>query len=784
MIPPILQSALIRQALTQFKTATAPHAIKLWHHVRHPTRRGIALALASIPAMFFLYVLLLIPFTPSINDIRKATTERPAQILFADGKQLAEFKHSNRQWVKLADISPYVVDALIATEDHRFYQHIGIDFRRTIAAAFRTANGDRQGGSTLTQQLARNLYPEEIGRAPTLTRKLKEAITALKIEAVHSKNEILETYLNTVPFLYNAFGIEMAARTYFDTSAANLDVVQSATLVGMLKGNSYYNPVLNPERSLQRRNTVLAQMVKRERLKVGKLESLKKAPLDLDFERQFEKTGPAPHFAQLLRKWLIAWADRNNYNIYSDGLIVYTTLDSQLQALANQAVDRQGHQLQELANAAWSSRSTWNARNPLVQTLLRETPEYRTARDSGMTHEQCVKQLLANPAFLPNLRQQKTAIQAGFLAIDPRNGFIKAWVGSRDFEQDAFDHVQQARRQPGSTFKPFVYGEAFRQGISPDTTFIDQAVEIPMGGGETWRPSDGKPPSDKEMTLREGLAQSKNTITAQLMQKVGPAKVARLARTMGVRQSKLDAVPSLALGTSPVSLKEMVAAYGTIADGGIYREPVMITRITDRHGNVLEEFAPPAPERSLDEKVVYTLLDTMRGVIDRGTGSAIRSRYGIRADVAGKTGTTQDNADGWFILMHPNLVAGAWVGFNDPRITLRSDYWGQGAHSALPIVGTVFRSALRTHLIDERARFDAPDDRSVLQRLATWVSDRFHDWFSPSPRPQKKTAPPAPAPAKTPTPDADPLQEVIDRIVEESKREEAASKAAGNATPN
>ena len=761
------------------KVRAQPFAAEIFRHLRHPTRRGIAIALCSGPTALLLYALILVPFTPSISDIRKATTERPARVLFADGKPLAEFKHSHRQWVRLADISPHVIDALISTEDHRFYQHHGLDFRRTVAAAFHTFSGNRQGGSTLTQQLARNLYPEEIGRAPTLTRKFKEAITAFKIEAVHGKNEILETYLNTVPFLYNAFGIEMAARTYFDTSAGSLDVLQSATLVGMLKGNSYYNPVLNPERSLQRRNIVLAQMVKREKLKAARFESLKKAPLRLDFERQFEKTGPAPHFAQHLRKWLIAWADRNDYNIYSDGLVVYTTLDSQLQTQANRAVERQGYQLQNLANAAWSRRSVWNPGNALVQTFIRETAEYRASRDTGVAHEQAVKQLLANPAFLPTLHQQKTTIQAGFLAIDPRNGHVKAWVGSRDFDQDAFDHVHLARRQPGSTFKPFVYGEAFRQGLRPEDTLVDQSVEIPIGGNEIWRPSDGKPPSGKTMSLRDGLAFSKNTITAQLVQQVGPTKVARLARAMGIRHSTLDAVPSLALGTSPVTLKEMVAAYGTIANRGNYLEPVMVTRIEDRHGNVLEEFAPADPESVLEHEIAYTLLDAMRGVIDRGTGTAVRSRFGIRADVAGKTGTTQDNADGWFILIHPQLVAGAWVGFNDPRVTLRSDYWGQGAHSALPIVGEVFRSALRSRIIDSRIRFIPPDDSGILQRLSSAITGWFRDLLASPPEPGKNApSDPASFVPDIPAPETDPLQEVIDRIVEESNREEAALQSA------
>ena len=706
----------------------------------HPTRRDVTRILLAASVLLLLYLLVLILLTPSIGDIRKAKSEQPAQVLSADGKELAVFKRSNREWVKLDDISPKVIAALIATEDHRFFDHHGIDWRRTASAALSTASGDRQGGSTITQQLARNLYPEAIGRAPTLTRKLKEAITALKIEAIYTKEEILETYLNTVPFLYNAFGIEMAARTYFDSSAAALDVLQSATLIGMLKGNSYYNPVLNPERALQRRNTVLAQMVKRQSLAPAKFESLKKKPLQIDFERQLEPPGAAPHLAQQLRKWLIDWADRNDYDIYGDGLVVRTTIDSRLQALANQAVTRQGNQLQAIADAAWSQRSGWGNSKNLVQAFVRETPEYRSALSSGLTPEEATKRLLANKDFMQALRRQKTQVQAGFLALDPGTGQIRAWVGSRDYSQDAYDHVQQARRQPGSTFKPFVYGAAFLQGARPSDTLIDQAVEIALAGGEVWRPTDHQPPSGRAMSLRDGLVYSKNTITAQLMQTVGAAKVAKLARAMGVRQSTLDAVPSLALGTSPVSLKEMVTAYATIANGGAYIGPTLVTRIEDSTGQVLEEFAPTPRESVLPRSVAYTLIDVMRGVVDRGTGAGIRTRFGIRADVAGKTGTTQDNADGWFILMHPQLVAGAWVGFNDSRVTLRSDYWGQGAHSALPIVGDFFQKSLRSRLIDPRVRFVEPSDEGFFTRLWRQVSGWFQHLFA-----SPKKAEPAPA---------------------------------------
>lgn len=716
---------LFLETLEKGLTLANPLVTQALWHLRHPTRRGVAWSCAAVPALFVLYVLILIPFTPSIGDIRKAKIEQPAQILSADGKLLAEFKPSNREWVKLKDISPNVVNALIATEDHRFYQHFGLDWRRTASAALHTFSGDRQGGSTITQQLARNLYPDEIGRAPTLTRKLKEAITAFKIEALYTKDEILETYLNTVPFLYNAYGIEMAARTYFDKSAGDLNVLESATLTGMLKGNSYYNPVLNPERALQRRNTVLAQMVKYGKLTPAAYATLERRPLRIDFERQTEPPGPAPHFAQQLRKWLAAWADRNDYNIYSDGLVVRTTIDSRLQAMATQAVTLQGNQLQAIANSAWGTRAGCASGKDLLQTFLRETPDYRAAKDSGLTDEEALKRVSANRDLVKTVCDSKTRVQADFLAMDPRNGQIKAWVGSRDFSQDPFDHVQQARRQPGSTFKPFVYAAAFEDGAKPADTLIDKPVEIPLAGGEIWRPSDEDDPSGRPISLRDGLAYSRNRITAQLMETVGPNKVARLARAMGVRDSALDPVPSLALGTSPVTLKEMVSAYGTIANLGGYVEPVMVTRIEDRNGEVLAEFAPVAPKQELPPDTARTLVDVMRDVVSRGTGSSIRSRFGVRGDVAGKTGTTQGNADGWFILIQPQLVAGAWVGFNDSRVTLRSDYWGQGAHSALPIVGDFFQRAQKSKLVDSRVRF-------ATEQAPGWFAERsgrLREWF-------------------------------------------------------
>ena len=711
------------------------------------------LTLSALPALVLAYLLVMLMFTPGIGDIRKSKQEQPSVVLSADGKELAVFKRANRDWVKLSEISPHVVTALLATEDHRFHDHHGIDFKRTARAAFNTLRGDREGGSTLTQQLARNLYPEEIGRAPTITRKVKEAITALKIEAVYSKEEILETYLNSVSFLYNAWGIEMAARTYFDKPAKRLDELEAATLVGMLKGTSYYNPVLAPGRAKDRRNTVLAMMARHGKLPEARYQLLKAQPLKLDFERLPEFNGPAPHLAEFLRRWLLAWAEKNDYNIYADGLVVKTTIDSRLQTAANEALKRQAEGLQAVADVEWARSGGasfgtdpkayvaqrakvqpfeyfWTTHKDLLNAWIKESGEYRALREGGTADAEALAQLRANDVFMQALKKSKTRLQAGFLAIEPSTGHVRAWVGSRDYNDDKFDHVQQARRQPGSTFKPFVYGAAFEGGMSPAEQFMDSPVEILIDRNKVWRPSDvGEGPTNQPMTARDGLVHSRNSITAQLVQRVGPARVAELAYALGVRESKLDAVPSLALGTSPVTLKEMVTAYGTIANSGMYVEPFLVARVEDRKQKVLEEFQPKASQPGLATEAAQTLLDVMRGVIDKGTGVGIRARFGIQGDLAGKTGTTQDNTDGWFILMHPQLVAGAWVGFNDNRVSMRSDYWGQGAHNALLVVGDFFQQSFKARLLDTKSVFAAPRLKEQERVQEVPLLQRMGDWF-------------------------------------------------------
>jgi penicillin-binding protein 1A len=751
----------LRHALASYLARFTDPALPSGPKIIHALKGLVAAGVAAV-VLLCLYAALLLPFTPSIADLRKAKIDQPSVLISADGKRLATYKPMNREWVPLEQVSPNVINALLSTEDHRFYRHHGVDVLRTAAGILRTFVGDPQGGSTLTQQLARNLYPEEIGRQRTITRKIKEIITAFKIEYAYTKKEILETYLNTMPFLYNAFGIEMAARTYFDKSARKLTLLESATLIAMLKGTSYYNPVLNPERALARRNVVLAQMVKHRVLSAADFNSLKTRPIRLNFERQPEPLGPAPHLAAHIRKWLIDWADQNDMDIYADGLRVHTTIDSRLQALANAAVHRQTEALQAVADVEWALSSNrlissspepyldmrrrlqpftqfWKSNPELLEIFIRESAAYRNAVSAGTPAETALAQLKSNSEFIAKLRAEKTRLQAGFVAIDPTSGEIKAWVGSRDYKVDQYDHVAQARRQPGSTFKPFVYGAALEQGMSPHKRFTDRPVEIRLPDGTIWRPNDPAEPTGRQMTAREGLIYSRNRITAQVMQEVGAHKTAELARRMGVNRSKLDEVPALALGTSPVTPLEMVSAYSTIAAGGEYRQPLFITHITDKHGNVLAAFRTER-KRALDEATVVELTEMMRGVIDQGTGQAIRTRFAVRGDVAGKTGTTQKNTDGWFILMHPRLVAGSWVGFNDARVTIRSNYWGEGGHNALLLVGDFFQQALASRLIDSRAQFPfaRPYD-SIWEPYAEMAKDWFfgtlRDWFRGRPKP-------------------------------------------------
>ncbi len=675
---------------------------------------------------FGLYVWTLTDNIPSTESLEDPTMQLATIAYTADGKELARYARQNRSWVPYDSISPHVKHALIATEDQRFYEHWGVDPQAIMAAVVDILTGGFRGASTITQQLARNLYNEEVGYAVTIERKLKEMVTAVELERRYTKREILEMYLNTVSFGGNVYGIESAAHTYFGQRAAELSPLQAATLIGQLKATTYYNPVRNPQNAKQRRNVVLRLMASNGFLDASYYQKHADTPVQANYHSSRLSASLAPYFAEHIRKTLSAWANDDQYenhplhgqDIYGDGLRVYTTLDSRLQEMARAAVKTQMSGLQKVVGYQWSEPSPglysstladyrslkpgedyepfahfWETNPGVLNDFIRQTTRYDTLRARGMGPRAAVDRLRGNDSFLDSLKTAKSQLGAGLVSLDPRNGHVKVWIGGRDFETDKYDKVGIARRQPGSTFKPFTYTAAIDNGYSPYDTLLDSTFTWEdVGADTTWSPKNyGGESSGEMLTLSQGLANSKNTITARLALDLNPETVARYARRMGIPDRDLQPVPSISLGTSSVRLLDMAAAYSTLANGGLYNTPVAITRIEDRYGNLIWQ-ASPSPREALSKRTAYTVVDMMRGVVDYGTGVRIRTQFDLGAyDLAGKTGTTDRAADTWFMMMHPELVSGAWVGFEDQRLTFRTNFWGQGAHSALFLVGDYYR---------------------------------------------------------------------------------------------
>ncbi|MEM1115924.1 MAG: transglycosylase domain-containing protein [Bacteroidota bacterium] len=643
-----------------------------------PVLLGLGAAVLGVAA-FAVYVFTLLPETPDDYALARATQAQPTVVLDVRGRPITQFEPAFREWVPLDSIPQHLVDALLATEDRKFYRHTGVDAARTVAAIWNTATGRREGGSTITQQLARNLFPEEIGNAGTVERKTKEALAARAIERAHTKREILEAYLNTVPFLYNAHGVEMAARTYFETHAPDLTVAQSAMLVAMLKGTNQFNPVRHPEAALARRNLVLRLMAAQDHLGAAEAAEVQAEPLGVVLRPQPSTYSAAPHFTAAVRRQVEAWARPLGYDIDRDGLVVRTTLDLDLQREAQAAVAERGARLQRVADREWASGPPRRA----LDATLRRTAAFAEARAAGQDAEAALAAVRQDEALVDSARTTTTRVEAALVAIHPMTGAVRAYVGSRDFARDEYDHAGVALRQPGSTFKAFVFASALQRGYAPDDEIEGGGVIIEMDDGTRWEPRGGT----SSGTLADALVYSKNAATARITTEVGPHRVALAARTMGVT-SDLDVVPSIGLGTSPVTLLEMTSAYGTIANDGLRRVPRLVTRIETASGTVLEAFGAGGRQAMTQRDSRY-LLDMMRQVVERGTGRDLRA-MGVTGDVAGKTGTTQGYADGWFIGMRPGLAVGAWVGFNDQRVTFRSKATGEGSKTALPVVGDFF----------------------------------------------------------------------------------------------
>jgi penicillin-binding protein 1A len=712
-----------------------------------PQKAQAAVALSVIAGLLLLgtlglggYVWTLTDEVPSTERLENPSMELATVAYTADGRELARYATQNRSWVPYDSISTHAIQALIATEDHRFREHWGVDPIAIGAATIDILTGGFRGASTITQQLARNLYNEKVGRAVTIKRKLKEMVTAVELERRYTKQEIVEMYLNTVSFGSNTFGIEAASRTYFGVPAGKLNELQAATLIGLLRATTYYNPVRNPENAKRRRNVVLRLMVRQGYLEPSFYDENKDEPVNAEYNSSQLYASFAPYFAEHVRNLITDWSRTpdhplSKYDVYGDGLKVYTTLDSKLQQMAHDAVTKQMNGLQKVVGYEWSRPDSalysqtladyqdlvpgedyepfahfWEQNPKILNEEIRKTARYDTLRAEGLSEAEALSRVRADTAFTDSLKNIKEQLGSGLVALDPRNSHVKVWIGGRDFQMDKYDKVGIAQRQTGSTFKPFTYTAAIDNGYSPYDKLLDSTFTWKDAGADTtWKPKNyGGQSSGQMLTLSQGLANSKNTITARLALDINPSTVVQYARMMGIRKSTLQEVPSIALGTSNVTLLEMATAYATLANGGLYNEPVSVTRIEDRYGNVIWE-ANPSPSEALSERTAYTVVDMMRGVIDYGTGQRIRTQFELgEYDLAGKTGTTQRSADTWFMLMHPELVSGAWVGFDDQRLTFRTGWWGQGAHSALFLVGDFYR------------RIAASDSVGLLTKDATF----------------------------------------------------------------
>lgn len=664
------------------------------------------------------YVFYLFQALPSLQELENPRTAVASEVLSRDGAVLDRYYIENRTYVPIENISPNIINALIATEDHRFFSHWGVDTQRLIGLPYYWIQGRMQGGSTISQQLARNLY-RDIGFEVSVTRKLREMITAVQIEQNYTKKEIIEMYLNTVQFSNSTFGIESASRTHFAKSASDLTVTEAATLIGMLKAVTAYNPRLYPERSHMRRNVVLLQMNRRGFITDQEFQTLRSEEIVLDYQPPSRSGRESRYFGEYVRQQVMEWTEKNGYDLYSDGLTIHTTIDSRLQRHAENAVTEKLDSLQVIFEQEWTSSGggymdkLWKQHPSFFLSFVRETDRYKNGFSKFNTDRESVvfDSLFADEAYVDSVKRAKTRLQAGFVAVDPTNGSVLAWVGGADYGNRQYDHVYQSRRQAGSTFKPFVYSVAIDNGYMPYHTFSKYPSSFINRAGDRWNPKDPTVPAGPEMVpLREALARSLNNVTVRLLPEIAgnpgtnrleeldPAarRIKEMASNFGIDMSLTPAYPSIALGTAEVSLLELVSAYTTFANAGVHIEPIAITRIEDKEGNILVDYFPEYSPEVISPETAYIMLDMMRGVIRggdgyNGTGVRLRNVYNVQQDVAGKTGTTQNSADNWFVAMMPHIVMGAWVGGEDRRIRFPTDLdysIGQGARSALPIVGT------------------------------------------------------------------------------------------------
>lgn len=644
---------------------------------------------------------------PSFRDLENPKSNLASVIYAEDKAELGTYYIQNRSNVRFKDISPNVINALVATEDVRFLDHSGIDFKRTFSIILYNLIGKKQGASTITQQLALNLFSNQAREKSTLKRipqKLKELIVAVKLERNYTKEEIITMYLNTVDFGNNSFGIRAASRTYFNTTPAKLDPAQAATLVGILKGTSLYSPTRNPERSLGRRNLILQKMADESFITESDAEKFKQTALGLKFSPASHNEGLATYFRAVLKKDIqqtfkelsITKADGTPYDLDRDGLKIYTTINTKMQRYAEEAQAEYMKTLQNEFNNHWKGRDPFKGNENLIKQGMKRSDRYKALVEEGFSEDEIVKNFNTPTPMeiftwrgdidtvmkpIDSIKYYKMILRNSMMSMDPKTGEIKAWVGGINFEHFKYDQVKMGTRQVGSTAKPFTYAVGIDNGYSP----CYQVNNVPYtvtGYGEPWTPR-GHVAKQGYLTLRQAMALSQNYITAWVMQQVGPEAVAALIQRMGIT-SNVPPYPSIALGSFEASVFDMTGAYSAFVNHGVWTEPTYLTRVEDKNGNVLFERKPKVVV-ALNPQTAYIMTYMLKGVVEQGTGVRLRYRYGLTNPIGGKTGTTNDNSDGWFMAITPQLVTGIWTGCEDRAIHFRSTGLGEGANTALPI---------------------------------------------------------------------------------------------------
>ncbi len=744
------------------------------------------LCVAGVVVFLFLIYNGIIGYMPPVEEL-KNPTDRFASVLYsADGKEIGRYFSGtgNRVYADFDEVSPHVIDALISTEDVRFEEHSGIDMRGLGRVLFKTilmGNKNAGGGSTLTQQLAKQLYsPQSSNLISRAMKKPIEWMIAVKLERYYSKEEIIKMYLNQFDFLYNAVGIKSAAHVYFGKEPKDLTIEEAATLVGMVKNPSFYNPVRKSERTRERRNTVLAQMHKAGKLTQAELDSLSALPLTLNFHRVDAKDGIAPYFREELRRMLrakrperenyrgwetqkfiddsIAWEtnplygwieknpkpDGSKYDIYTDGLKIYTTIDSRMQQYAEEAVaEHLGKDLQkaffrEKRGTKGAPYTTDRAElseirlNHLIRNAMKNTDRYRNMVKAGASRDE-INRAFNTPREmkvfsysgsvdtvmtpLDSVLYHKHFLRTGFMAMNPLNGHIKAYVGGPDFSYFQYDMVSTGRRQIGSTVKPFLYTYAMEEGYTPCDVFSNTQPVLTDENGRVWAPRNaGRSRVGEMVDLRWALTNSNNWISARLISQLSPPSLVRTMHNFGSTAS-LPPVMSLCLGPADVSVKEMVTAYSAFANNGMRVDPMFVTAIADNDGNIISEFSPRHTE-VISEKAYYRILSMLLNVVNEGTAHRVRSRFGLTAEMGGKTGTTNYNADGWFMGFTPDLVAGTWVGGDERFIHFNTMAYGQGASMALPIYGRFMKKVYSDPSLkySQSSRFTFPANVNLCEK--------------------------------------------------------------------